>query len=348
MSRGDARLVPLSVLAKHAGFESEALRGKEHVYSPGCTTILELRNSFAEINGAFVQMSGPAESWDGSIWLPLESLDQLFPTSIELSDSRDVIRLLGVADSSGIVQLVDHKQTTDSASAWTLGNVIIDPGHGGRDPGGKGIQGLIEKEVTLDIARRCETLLSAAGIPVTVTRRDDKFLTLGQRTRHANSESGDLFVSLHCNSYKDPMIGGAECYILKPAKSERAIEVAAAENQVVELEREAEQYEIMTEENYILLAMATSQYLRDSERWSEVVLEELKRTAGIPSRGVDQAGFYVLMGASMPAILLECGYLTNPEDARVLGTERGRQKIAEAVSASIVKMKSEMESASRQ
>ncbi|MBK6767157.1 MAG: hypothetical protein IPG71_12940 [bacterium] len=114
MSRGDARLVPLAVLSKHAGFESEIVRDKEHVFSPGCVTILELRNSFAEVNGAFVQMPGPAESWDGSIWLPLESLDQLFPTSLELSDSREVIRLLGVADSSGVVRLVDRERKSNS------------------------------------------------------------------------------------------------------------------------------------------------------------------------------------------------------------------------------------------
>lgn len=348
MNRGDVRIVPLAMLGKWAGYETESLQGKDHVMSPGCTTILEVRNSFAEVNGTFVQMLAPAESWDGSIWLPLANLDQLFPTTIELSESGEVIRLLGIADSTdGIVKLIEAETKSTPSSTWTLGKVTLDPGHGGKDPGGKGLFELIEKEVTLDIARRAESLLQKAGIPVLITRKDDKFLTLGERTRQANAEAGDLFLSIHCNSYTDPMIGGAECYILKPAKSERAIEVASVENQVVELEREAEQYEQLTEENYILLAMATSQYLRDSERWAEVLLDELTHTTGVSSRGVDQAGFYVLMGASMPAILLECGYLSNPEDARVLGSERGRQKVAEAITASIVKMKSEMESASR-
>lgn len=349
MNRGDVRLVPLAMLGKWAGYETESVRGKDHVTSPGCMTILEVRNSFAEVNGTFVQMLAPAESWDGSLWLPLANLDQLFPTTVELSESGEVIRLLGIADSTdGVVKLIEAEKSSVTASTWTLGKVILDPGHGGKDPGGKGLFDLIEKEVTLDVARRAETLLQKAGIPVTITRKDDKFLTLGERTRQANAEAGDLFLSIHCNSYTDPMIGGAECYILKPAKSERAIEVASVENQVVELEREAEQYEQLTEENYILLAMATSQYLRDSERWAEVLLDELTHSAGVSSRGVDQAGFYVLMGASMPAILLECGYLSNPEDARVLGSERGRQKVAEAITASIVKMKAEMESASRQ
>lgn len=348
MNRGDVRLIPLAMLGKWAGYVSESVRGKEHVTSPDCLTVLEVRNSFAEVNGTFVQMLAPAESWDGSLWLPLANLDQLFPTSVELSETGEVIRLLGIADSTdGVVKLAVTEKPADNTK-WRLGKVILDPGHGGKDPGGKGLLSLVEKEVTLDIARRAETLLTKAGISTLITRKEDKFLTLGERTRQANSEAGDLFLSIHCNSYSDPMIGGAECYILKPAKSERAIEVASIENQVVELEREAEQYEQLTEENYILLAMATSQYLRDSERWADVLLDELTRSAGVNSRGVDQAGFYVLMGASMPAILLECGYLTNPEDARVLGSERGRQKVAEAITASIVKMKVEMESASRQ
>jgi N-acetylmuramoyl-L-alanine amidase len=170
---------------------------------------------------------------------------------------------------------------------------------------------------------------------------------LGQRTRLANKLEGNLFISIHCNHFKDPLIKGAECYFLKPAKSERAIEVASAENQVVDLERDGEVYEELTEENFILLTMATSQYMKDSERWAGLLLEEVSRQAGVPSRGVDQAGFYVLMGASMPAILIECGYMSNSEDARVLSSDRGRQKIADAITASVLKMKMEMEAAAR-
>ncbi len=346
MSRGDVRIVPLAMLSKHAGFEATVERNKHTVTSPGCVTVLEPRNSFAEVNGAFVQLPVPVETWDGSLWLPLTTLDELFPTTIELNESGEVIRLLGIADSTnGIVKPLTPPAKQESG--WKFGKVILDPGHGGKDPGCKGMPGLTEKDIVLDIARRAESALTSYGIPVVVTRRDDKFLTLSERTRQANTEAGDLFMSIHCNSYKDPAVGGAECYILKPARSERAIDVASRENQVVELERFSEQYEVLTEENYILLSMATSQYLHDSEKWAEIVLDEMKSSAGMNIRGVDQAGFYVLMGASMPAILLECGYVTNSDDARMLGAERGRQRIAEAIAMSVVKMKTEMESAAR-
>ncbi|MCL4304368.1 N-acetylmuramoyl-L-alanine amidase [bacterium] len=348
LNRGDTRLIPLAMLAKSAGFEITNHRGKERINSAGCETVLEVRNSFAEVNGAFVQLIAPAESWDGSLWIPLPNLDELFPTTIELSETGEVIRLLGIADSaSGVIIPIEVGPLSGTQRSWQFGKVILDAGHGGKDPGGKGLQGYTEKDIVLDIARRTELALTGMGVPVVLTRRADEFLTLGQRTRMANAESGDLFISIHCNSYKDPTIGGAECYILKPARTERAIEVAAKENQVIELERGVERYEELPEENHILLSMATSQYLRDSERWSEVLLEELSVKTKLRSRGVDQAGFYVLMGASMPAILLECGYLSNPEDMLVLGTERGRQLIAEAIAASVLRMKTEMESASR-
>lgn len=346
MNRGDVRIVPLAMLGKYAGFETTIERGKYLISSPDCETILEPRNSFGEVNGAFVQMPIPIETWDGSLWLPITNLPELFPTTVELNEAGEVIRLLGIVDSTGgiVKPLAQPKQ---EETGWKFGKVILDPGHGGKDPGCKGLLDIEEKDVVLDIARRTESALKSKGVPVVVTRKEDRFLTLGERTRQANAEAGDLFISIHCNNYSDPAVGGAECYILKPAKSGRAIDVAARENKVVELERDAEQYEAMTEENYILLSMATSQYLHDSETWAEIVLEELKRDAGMNIRGVDQAGFYVLMGASMPAILLECGYLSNPDDARLLGAERGRQRIADAIAMSIVKMKTEMESAAR-
>lgn len=344
MHRGDVGIVPLAMLGKWGGYDIEVTRGKYNVTSNSCLTVLEPRNNFAEVNGSFIQMVTAPELWDGSLWLPLPNLAELFPTTIELSDSGTTVRLLGVLDSTqGVVRSLSALTQTE----WRFGKVILDPGHGGKDPGGDGLTTQTEKEIVLDIARRAEQVLKREGIPVVLTRRDDAFMTLGQRTRMANAESGDLFLSIHCNSYTDPSIGGAECYILKPARSERAVAVAAKENRVVELEREDEKYEDLNEENFILLSMATSQYLLDSERWAGILLDEMKSRTDITIRGVDQAGFYVLMGASMPAILIECGYLSNPDDVRLLGAERGRQLIAESIAASIVKMKVEMEAAAR-
>jgi N-acetylmuramoyl-L-alanine amidase len=221
--------------------------------------------------------------------------------------------------------------------------VIIDPGHGGKDQGAAGLFDMLEKDVTLDIAKRVARELRREGIDVKLTREEDRFVPLNKRTEFANENRGDLFVSVHANSFRDATINGFECYLLNPARTERAVNVASKENAVVELEASDFEYQDLTEENHILLTMATAQYLKDSETWAALTLQEAKEKAGLESRGVDQAGFYVLMGASMPAILVESGFLTNPTDARNLASERGRQRIAEAVSSSIIRMKNTME-----
>lgn len=347
MQRGDVRIVPLAPISNWGGFETSMDRGRYMVQSLKCLTIIEPRNNFVEVNGTFVQMASAAELWDGSLWLPLVNLDELFPTTIELGDSADTVRMLGILDSaSGVVRpMTDLAQSAD----WRFGKVILDPGHGGKDPGGHGLVALLEKDLVLDIARRAESALQKEGIEVVMTRRDDSFLTLAQRTRLANAEAGDLFLSIHCNSNDDPRVAGAECYILQSARSDWAEKVAKDENKSVTFERDGEQakYEDMSEDNFILMTMATSQYLLDSERWAGVLLDEVKNRTGIQGRAVDQAGFYVLMGAAMPAVLFECGYLSNPDDARLLGSERGRQLIGEAIAASVLKMKFEMEAAAR-
>jgi N-acetylmuramoyl-L-alanine amidase len=166
---------------------------------------------------------------------------------------------------------------------------------------------------------------------------------LKDRTEFANRNRGDLFISIHADSYRDASIGGFECYFLSPAKTDRAIEVALKENSVVDLESASHAYQDLTEENHILLTMATSQYMKDSETWAALTVEETEDLARMKVRGVDQAGFYVLMGASMPAILVECGFLTNPGDAITLTSERGRQRLARSISTAIFKMKRTME-----
>ncbi|RQV99313.1 N-acetylmuramoyl-L-alanine amidase, partial [bacterium] len=226
---------------------------------------------------------------------------------------------------------------------WKLGTVIIDPGHGGKDPGASGLYDLVEKNVTLDIAKRVARELRQAGIDVKLTRDTDRFMPLKDRSEFANENRGDLFVSIHANSFRDASIGGFECYFLSPARTERAVEVALKENAVVELESSDHEYQELTEANHILLTMATAQYMKDSETWAGLTLDEAKEKAGLSVRGLDQAGFYVLMGASMPAILIECGFLTNPADARVLSAENGRQRLSESIATAVLKMKRNME-----
>ena len=340
MDRGQERLIPLGMLSDKAGWHAEQFGDRFVFMLPNWAVTLRRGNPFAQINETYVQLSMVPEEWDGSLWIPAANVEHIFGDRARLDLQAGTIAVRAASGSN-------RGADTDS-EPWQLGTVIIDAGHGGKDPGASGLYGLVEKTVTLDIARRLTRQLENKGIKVIMTREADLFLPLHERTSLANSQRGDLFLSIHCNSLKHPEPRGVETYFLKPARTERAVEAALRENEVVKLENGDGGYQELTEDNFILLTMATSQYMKDSELWAALTQQEVSATAGMTARGVDQAGFYVLMGASMPAILFECGYLSNPEDAKLLSSERGRQKIAEGLTESILKLKLALEtSASR-
>ncbi len=137
---------------------------------------------------------------------------------------------------------------------------------------------------------------------------------------------------------------GFEVYLLRPGRTEEAVAIAEQENAVIELEEGyADRYQELTDENFILVTMAQSAYVKSSEVLADLVQKEMKRIAGLPNRGVRQAGFYVLVGAAMPNILLETAYLSNREDERFLNSAAGQQKIAEAVFRAVKKYRTEYE-----
>ncbi|MDD5087832.1 MAG: N-acetylmuramoyl-L-alanine amidase [bacterium] len=345
--RGDEQLVPLNTLVHKAEWVLETTNRLYIVTYPGGTATFEPGNPFVACDGGFVQLRMIPQEWDGALWLPLSNVPAIFGASLEHDPRRNLIEVRMVYVEPPAPE-VTPGAPDPNLPQWTLRSVIVDPGHGGKDPGAVGAGGIFEKQITLEIALKLARLLESHGIAARMTRVDDRFVSLRERARFANDERGDLFVSIHCNSARDTSIRGVETYFLKPARSERAIQAALRENSVVELENGTGSYHELTEENYILLTMATSQYIKDSETWAGTLLQEMTRSSESDARGVDQAGFYVLMGVSMPSVLVECGFLSNPEEAQTLATDPGRQKIAMGIMNSILSMKNTMEmSASR-
>jgi N-acetylmuramoyl-L-alanine amidase len=216
---------------------------------------------------------------------------------------------------------------------------VIDPGHGGKDPGAIGLGDLEEKEVTLAVAKQLQKELRKAmpGVKVVMTRDDDTFIELDRRGQIANESNGRLFVSIHCNSMpqKPHPVSGFECYILRPGKSEDAARVVATENASVRFENDRRKYEELEAEHAIVASMAQSTFARYSETVAQEIRESMRGSVGIPDRGVLQAGFYVLIGASMPGVLVEIGYLTSENDVAVMKNMAGRKKIARAISRGI-------------
>ena len=231
----------------------------------------------------------------------------------------------------------------DVKSKWIFDNVVIDAGHGGKDPGAIGITGTKEKNINLAVALKLGRLIekNLPGVNVVYTRKTDEFVELYKRGKIANENGGKLFISIHCNSTeaKDISYRGFEVYLLRPGRTSQAIRIAEFENSVIKYEENPERYQKLTDENFILVSMAHSQFMRYSEKFSDLLDQEWKNSVNIPTLGVKQAGFYVLVGASMPGVLIENGFLSNRKDELHLVSTEGQNEIAEAIFNSIKKYK---------
>ncbi len=236
-----------------------------------------------------------------------------------------------------------EQTSTDNKSKWIFDTIVIDAGHGGKDPGAIGVTGVKEKDINLKIALKLGSLFEKElpDVRVVYTRKTDEFIELYKRGKIANEAGGKLFISIHCNSTLKKDIGhrGFEVYLLRPGKTQDAIEIAEFENSVIKLEDNPQRYQKLTDENFILVSMAHSQYMRYSEKFSDLLNQEWKRGAEIPSLGIKQAGFYVLVGASMPGVLIETGFLSNRKDEAYLNSSKGQTEIARSIFNSVKKYK---------
>jgi N-acetylmuramoyl-L-alanine amidase len=210
-----------------------------------------------------------------------------------------------------------------------LGRVALDPGHGGHDAGTHGPSGLYEKDVVLDVARRLGSLLEERlGSEIIYTRSDDAFIPLEERTKIANDAKADLFLSIHANSSPARYVAGAETYYLNFTTSRAALEVAAREN----ASSERSIYDLKD----LLQKIALRDKIDESREFAARLQTALysassKGNSTAPNRGVKKAPFVVLIGASMPSVLAEIGFLTNSGDEVLLRKPEQRQKIAEAL-----------------
>jgi N-acetylmuramoyl-L-alanine amidase len=192
---------------------------------------------------------------------------------------------------------------------------VIDPGHGGSDTGAVGSKGVEEKTITLLLAQVLRSRLEERlPVRVVLTRTDDAELPLDTRTALANQQKADLFISLHINSVHGSSARGAETYFSSlQASDENAARSAATEN-LSNGANDGEGEDALYDLQLILWDLAQSHYLAESQRLAALVQEEFNEALGLRDRGVKQAPFRVLLGAAMPAVLVECGFISNPEE----------------------------------
>lgn len=221
----------------------------------------------------------------------------------------------------------------------SIQTIMIDAGHGGKDPGAKGLNKQIEKTVNLNVAKALGQALGRRGFKVEYTRSTDVFIALDKRTALANDKKADLFVSLHCNAFHTQKMNGFETYYLDQAKSAEAVRVAARENGVSS--REISDLQVILTDLMLNSKIKESRSL--AQTMNKQVASKLKSRYGLRDHGTKGAPFYVLMGAKMPAVLVEIGYITHPGDSQNMASNAFVQALAEALADGIVAYKGQVE-----
>jgi len=219
---------------------------------------------------------------------------------------------------------------------YHLRTVVIDPGHGGRDSGAPGAL-KHEKDLVLEIGLRLGEYINKhhPDVKVIYTRKTDTFIPLIKRSEMANKHQADLFISLHVNANENKHVKGTETYVMGLHKTQSNLEVAKKENAAILYEedysRKYEGFDPNSAESYIIFSLMQNAYLKQSLKFASSVQKNFDHSTGMINRGVKQAGFLVLYKTSMPRVLVEAGFISNPDQEKYLNTDDGQRKIAHAI-----------------
>lgn len=286
--------------------------------------------AFIMIDDNLFQLSSKVVKQNNSYYVPTDSFLKIvnnLSNNISISRSANGISLSSLPDTNVKAVKVDIRNEKEK---WQFKTIVIDAGHGGKDPGAVGYRGTKEKDIALDVAKRLEKKLSKnMKVKIVMTRDEDIFLRLSERTKIANENNGSLFISIHTNAAEDRRASGFETFLIGQNKNEAAVRVAARENAVLELEGSTGKK--LTDEDLIKATIAQSAFASKSELFASLVQKEIKKRVQSKDRGVKQAGFYVLMGASMPNVLVELGFISNPSEEKKLRSPQYRDQLATAI-----------------
>ncbi len=245
----------------------------------------------------------------------------------KMQPSKKIFLLLG---------LLSIAQIFSAQSLLNQYTLVLDPGHGGQDPGAKGAFSE-EKNVVLTISLRVGELVKEQlpWVKLVYTRTTDVFVPLNERSKIANDNKANLFVSIHANSSKNHAAKGTETFVMGLHKSEENLEVARKENAVVALEEgykeKYEGYDPNSVESYIIFSLMQNAFLDQSLQVADILEQEFQRFSSRKSRGVKQAGFLVLWNTAMPSILIEVGFISNSDEEKYMNSPQGIEEISQAI-----------------
>ena len=210
--------------------------------------------------------------------------------------------------------------------------VAIDPGHGGIDNGKVGVSGVLEKDVNLEVAMMLSDRIAAElGIEVILTRVDDQLIPFHRRVEIANAAGADLFISIHCNGWYNTRAGGFETLFLSPARTEDEVRLAREENASIRFENPDLDPDEVDDLDFILWDMVQNEFINESSDLAEIVQRELDGVLEIRNRGVKQGGLRVLKGLTMPAVLVELAFLSNPREEELLTNREFRDDVTRGI-----------------
>ena len=332
---------------------------------------------FVSHNSNVVDLKSSPKLENGHLWINKEDAYKLFPNLVPASSSSTIPSSSSVAPSSSSVALSSSVAVSSSAAAPVVATpaatpaptaapvvaapknetagtrevktIVIDPGHGGKDTGAQGKK-TNEKDIVLAIGKLLKKELEKEGFNVKMTRDKDVFIELGQRANLANQWDGDLFISLHCNAIdatpeRKKQIKGYHVYVLRAPESEEDKAIARRENKVATLYGEKNAKEELSPIEWFKLEARLEKYKQNSYMFTEEMLKamdggKIRRQAG----GVGGAGFMVLVGALMPAVLFEIGFISNLEDEAYMMTDAGQKDIANRISKAVSSYKAAVHS----
>lgn len=318
----------------------------------GRTLAFEDRMAFITAGEQSWQLVAPCRLEGGRFLVPLqlavECLPRLWPERFSFSKTEDRLVDRGGQPEAAAQARKPAAPTAPPAAvpvrgdggSYRITTVVIDPGHGGRDPGALGRHfRLREKDLVLEIALEVARRVREAGqLKVLLTRDGDRLIPLKERGQLANERGAGLFVSIHCNAHRQTGVRGASTYFLDAAKTDEERATAMLENSSLEFEgQEGTQAPRGDAVALILQDMAQNEYLRESKDLCAFIQQELVGLGRLPDKGIRQANFAVLRGAYMPAALIETAYMSNAEDEKMLRDQGFRGRLAGAIAGGILK-----------
>ena len=346
---GSTPYVSLPDLARLSGGRLQTFPQKQKVElkTGSGTYVFTLLSPVVVINNVAYRLPREARYHDGAVHIPAAPhlLKRLFSEPYRL---QEWVAVFPPPSRSAPPPGPDPAKT--ASKLWAIRTIVLDPGHGGKDPGAIGPGGTYEKKIALQIARRLKPLLEKRlKVKVILTRNRDTFVPLLKRSQFAIQNEGKLFVSIHCNATTNRKANGWEIYFLSEAKTEAAAEVARKENAVIQLETEdtgAPKKKLDDTLQGIALHLLSSQFLKESQDLAASIRKEVdKRVPRLKNLGVKQANFHVMRGtmAVMPSVLVECGFISNRSEEKRLRTRAFQKQMAEAICRGIQNFKNHYE-----